>query len=218
MILRIILAFFVVFFSCVEAHTRPFNVTNEQGPHDRSILRKKAPHVTFPLSQEDLNILKELEEIFDKTENCAGLAANQIGYHKPFIVFAAEDKDGTLKKYRQDFSDSMPKTIWINPTYEPISHDKNEDYEGCFSVYDLAGPVKRYKTIRYRAQLPDGTYVQGIARGFLARVIQHEVDHTRGVLCMDLVPSGKLMSIKDYRARRAKMITKKENEKQKDKQ
>jgi peptide deformylase len=45
----------------------------------------------------------------------------------------------------------MPKTLWINPSYKPIGTEMHEDYEGCFSVKDVIGPVKRYKKINYRA-------------------------------------------------------------------
>jgi peptide deformylase len=48
--------------------------------------------------------------------------------------------------------------------------------------------------------------IQGIAEGFLARVIQHEVDHINGTLFIDLVPEGKLLPIEIYRKKRAEAI------------
>ena len=79
-------------------------------------------------------------------------------------------------------------------------------YEACFSVKDLAGPVARYKTIRYSAYTPEGTHVEGIARGFLARLIQHEIDHLRGHCFIDYVASGELLPIEEYRKKRQKAM------------
>ncbi len=173
-----------------------------QSKDRRAVLKKRAEDVAFPLTQEDKHILKTLEAKFDAEENCAGLAAPQIGFSKRMIVFATPD-DPDLKKWRNDFTQTMPKTIWVNPSYEGLGETMHEDYEGCFSVKDLTGPVKRYSKIKYTAFLPDGTPVQGEAEGFLARIIQHEVDHLNGILCIDRMPQDKIMSIEAYRKLRA---------------
>jgi peptide deformylase len=89
-----------------------------------------------------------------------------------------------------------------------MTEDKHEDFEGCFSVENLAGPVKRYKTIQYKAYTPAGEPVEGVAHGFLARIIQHEVDHLNGTLCITLVPKDKIERIDEYRRRRAEAMGK----------
>lgn len=175
---------------------------DSQSEELRSVLRTPAQKIFFPLSPEDQNSLKTLEAKYDAEENCAGLAAPQIGIPKQMIVFEALCSP-EIKKWRPDFTQEMPKTIWVNPSYEGIGDDLHEDYEGCFSVADLAGPVNRFTKITYKATLPDGTPVAGEAEGFLARVIQHEVDHIRGTLCIDKVPEGKLISVSAYREMRA---------------
>ena len=76
----------------------------------------------------------------------------------------------------------MPKTLWINPSYEPLGEEMHEDYEACFSVKDIAGLVRRYKQVHYRAYDKDGKLIEGKAEGFLARIIQHEIDHLNGIL------------------------------------
>lgn len=96
-------------------------------------------------------------------------------------MFAVDD-DPELKKYRPDLIETLSKTLWFNPHYEGIGEECHTDHEGCFSVHDLVGPVKRFKTIKYEAYLPGGEKVQGLATAFLARVIQHEIDHIRGIL------------------------------------
>lgn len=186
----------------------PYVVINndEQSKELKSVLVTKAQPIEFPMSEEDRTILEILEDKFDKEENCAGLAAPQIGFPKQIIVFAAPITP-EMQKWRPDLTQSMPKTIWINPQYEPIGDELNEDYEGCFSVHDIAGTVKRYKQINYSAYLPDGTPVLGTAEGFLARIIQHEVDHLNGVLFTDKIPKKLQFSISEYREVRAKKMS-----------
>ena len=101
----------------------------------------------------------------------------------------------------------MVKTIWINPTYQPVGHEKHTDYEGCFSVRDFVGEVPRYKTIRYTAYTPEGQHVEGTAAGFLARLIQHEIDHLNGRCFPDLVSKDKTFPIDEYRKKRQKAMT-----------
>jgi peptide deformylase len=185
----------------------PYVVINDPNCPNREVLKKMGQPFTFPLSAEDLAIIKTLEAKYDSEENCSGLAAPQIGFSKQAIVFAL-DADEELKKWRPDISDTMPKTIWLNPHYEPVGDDKHIDYEACFSVGDSAGPVARYKTIRYQAYLVDGTKVDGVAHGFLARIIQHEIDHVHGILYTSYVPEGQLLPLDEYRRMRKEAMEK----------
>ncbi len=179
------------------------NLEKNQNPE---ILRQVAKSLIFPLSEEDLIDIQILEAKFDGEENCAGLSAPQIGISKKVMIFAAPDNPD-LKKFRPDFTQSMDKAIWINPSYQPIGKDMHEDYEGCFSVENVAGLVNRHKKIRYRAQSISGEFIEGDAEGFLARIIQHETDHLNGKLFIDLVPKDKLMTLDEYRKMRAAAMT-----------
>lgn len=202
--------------SCTHSPAGPlpeYSAVNLQTHHKPKVLVTPAKILTFPLSDEDIKDVRILEAKFDAETNCAGLAAPQIGIPKQIIVFSASD-DVNLKKWRPDFTQTMDKTIWINPSYEGIGEDKNEDYEACFSVLEMAGPVKRYKRIRYKAYTVDGTFVEGTAEGFLARIIQHEADHVNGKLFIDYVPEDQLLNIESYRQkRRAALQAQLENEK-----
>jgi peptide deformylase len=163
-------------------------------------LRLSAQVIQFPMSEEDRNAMEMLSKKFDKEGNCAGLAAPQIGISKRIIVFATPDSP-ELRIWRPDFSDSMSKTIWINPSYEGIeSSGFHEDYEGCFSVEGVAGLVKRYSEIHYTANGPDGEELQGNIRGYLARLVQHEIDHLNGVLFSDIATN--LIPMEEYRQMR----------------
>lgn len=150
------------------------------------ILRAHAAPVSFPLSEEDKQAVEILSRKFDAEGTAAGLAAPQIGISKRIIVFATPDTPA-LRIWRPNLSDVMAKTLWINPSYTGIEEEGfNEDYEGCFSVEGVAGKVKRFNSIQYTAQTVDGDEVAGTVRGYLATLIQHEIDHLNGVLFTDI--------------------------------
>lgn len=178
--------------------------SNEYNP----LLKSPAKDLSFPLTAEDKRDIKILEAKYDAEKNCAGLAAPQIGIAKKIIIFAAEDSE-ELRKWRPDFTQYMSKTIWINPTYEAITPATYDDYEGCFSVKEIAGLVKRYQKIRYHAFTPEGKEVTGEAEGFLARIIQHEVDHIRGVLFVEVAYPDSIKPIAFYRKKRDEALAKK---------
>lgn len=185
------------FSGCATKDRLPLYVVAEQGKKRPEVLQRKAKELTLPFSQSDLDDIAILEAKFDEETNCAGLAAPQIGISKAIIVFSAPD-DPELKKYRKDFTQTMEKTIWINPSYEGLESDKHRDVEGCFSVKDLAGVVQRYKKIKYKAfDFKKNRWVSGVAEGFLARIIQHEIDHVNGTLCIDR--AEKVFSIEEYK-------------------
>lgn len=170
------------------------------------VLTTPAKPLSFPLSDEDKESIRILTAKYEAETNCSGLAAPQIGIGKQIIIFAVENGPD-LKKWRPDLDQTMPKTLWINPSYTPLGTEQHIDYEGCFSVHDLAGPVPRFKTIQYTAYTPKGEHVEGVAEGFLARVIQHEVDHIRGRCFVHYVPEDQLFSIEHYRKKRHQAMT-----------
>ena len=73
----------------------------------------------------------------------------------------------------------------INPEITKYEGEQSEDYEGCLSVTDLYGKVMRYSKIRLKALNQNGKEIRLTAEGFLARVLQHEIDHTNGILFVD---------------------------------
>lgn len=182
---------------------RPYVVAN-QGEEPPKILTTKAAELTFPLSAQDAADVDALEQQFDYEGNCAGLAAPQIGIAKQIIVFAAPYSE-ELKKWRPDLTQTMPKTVWINPKFEGIeSEGMHVDYEGCFSVGDRACAIKRFRKIKYTAYDRNGNKIEGIAEGFVARIIQHEIDHVNGTLCISKAEPGSIMTIAEYREKRKK--------------
>lgn len=88
---------------------------------------------------------------------------------------------------RNNFDDKEDRSFitLINP--EIIKHEgtPEPDHEGCLSVRDVYGIVPRYPKIRVRAMDASGKEVRVRAEGFLARVLQHEIDHTNGIVFLD---------------------------------
>lgn len=106
---------------------------------------------------------------------------------------------------RNDFDKKEDKTfsVFINPEIVKKEGELAADFEGCLSVKDIYGKLPRYPKVRLRAMSEDGRELRVKAEGFLARVIQHELDHLNGLLFVDhikdqpeafykLQPDGKL--------------------------
>ncbi len=114
-----------------------------------------------------------------------GLAATQVHVPLRLVIFKVESararrEDGPEPEAARD--GAVPLTVLINPEIEPLSEDKALGWEACLSVPELAGEVPRYTAIRYRGLDPDGQAIEREARGFHARVVQHECDHLDGIL------------------------------------
>jgi len=88
---------------------------------------------------------------------------------------------------RTDFDDKAVRdfTALINPEIVKYEGEITDDYEGCLSVSNIYGKVPRYNKIRVRALDQSGNEVRFKAEGFLSRVIQHEIDHTNGIVFID---------------------------------
>lgn len=152
---------------------------------DHKVLRQRAKEVTFPLNPEVKQFIADMHA-FILTLSAAGLAAPQIGksWRIAFIEVPPE-----AKQYRKLCFDEVALTLLINASYTPTGGEKYKDWEGCFSVPGKMGEVYRYNTIRYEYYDIDGNKFEGIAKGFLARVLQHEIDHLDGIIYTDLLSS-----------------------------
>lgn len=114
-------------------------------------------------------------------EISAALAAVQI------------DKLERVVIVRSDFEDKLARefTTLINPEIVKYEGQVVSDYEGCLSVSKVYGKVPRHTKIRVKALDIDGKQIRFKADGFLARVIQHEIDHTNGILFVDHIQHNK---------------------------
>jgi peptide deformylase len=105
-----------------------------------------------------------------------GLAAPQVGIDLRLMIFGFE------ASARYPDEPPVPVTTLINPWLELLTEDTEEGWEGCLSVPGMRGLVPRVTHIRYGGTLEDGSEMAREARGFHARVFQHEFDHLNGVL------------------------------------
>jgi len=103
------------------------------------------------------------------------IAAPQIGVSKR--IFLIEDQS--------DDEGRLPTVVAINPSFSKVSKKTHEVAEGCLSIPDTYGIVKRSKNVTLKATDEDGNeYVRG-AGGLLAQIMQHEYDHLDGILFTD---------------------------------
>lgn len=119
--------------------------------------------------------------------NGAGLAAPQI--HEPIRICALEVRDNPRYPYKPN----IPLTILVNPVLTPIGDETFENYEGCLSVPDLRGVVRRHAELRVQALDRDGKTLDFVTRGITAGTYQHECDHLDGVLFVDRVQDPKTL-------------------------
>lgn len=108
-------------------------------------------------------------------EISAALAAIQVNELSKVVIIRSDFDD----KENRDF------TALINPEIIKYEGKITYEHEGCLSVNKVYGSVPRASKIRVRALDINGNQVRFKAEGFLARVIQHEVDHTNGILFVD---------------------------------
>ncbi len=112
-----------------------------------------------------------------KNPEGAGLAAPQIGSLKRVCVVRKflPNPDGSETVITKDY-------VLVNPKLISASEDMDIHYEGCLSIPDTYGQVKRHKKIKVSALDENGNEIKINTSGFFARVIQHEMDHLDGIL------------------------------------
>ena len=109
--------------------------------------------------------------------------------HEVGVALAAVQVDKLLRivVVRNDFDDKKNRefTVFINPVIAKYEGKIIEDFEGCLSVKDIYGKVPRHDKVKVDATSEDGRKFRVTAEGFLARVFQHEIDHTNGIVFID---------------------------------
>ena len=114
-------------------------------------------------------------------EISAALAAVQVDKLERVVIVRA-DFD---KKSTREFM------TLINPEIVKYEGELVADYEGCLSVKHVYGKVPRHDKVRVKALDLEGNEIRFKAEGFLARVIQHEIDHTNGIVFIDHIRDNK---------------------------
>ena len=111
----------------------------------------------------------------------AGLAANQV--YEPIRITAIEIN----KNPRYPYKPNYPLTVLVNPVVTATTDDTFLNYEGCLSVPNLRGEVRRFTGVRVRAWDREGNDLDFEVKGLTAGTFQHEVDHLDGKVFLDRV-------------------------------
>lgn len=114
---------------------------------------------------------------------------DQSREHEVGVALAAVQIDQMYKiiVVRNNYEDKndLSFTAFINPEIIKKSDDFIEDFEGCLSVPDVYGKVKRARKVKVKSLNLEGEVFRVTAEGFLARIFQHEIDHTNGTVFID---------------------------------
>ncbi|MCA1810184.1 MAG: peptide deformylase [Kiritimatiellia bacterium] len=172
------------------------------------VLRQRAADVVFP--DATLGSLTAEMMLTMHRRNGVGLAAPQAGLSRRlFVVDFDVNLDVDSAGGPRLNPDVILPMIFINPVIKRKT-GRRTDTEGCLSVPEIWAPVTRAMEIEVAYNDLDGTSCHLTARGFLARVIQHELDHLDGVLFIDRMSAIKKISLaadlKRMRSRTLKAI------------
>lgn len=143
------------------------------------VLRKKARKVSE--FDDELQSLIDDMVVSMREAPGVGLAAPQVGVPLRVVVVEygqEEDEDAPLKLY-----------TLVNPEITRASENMVTGTEGCLSVPGYAGEVERIEEITVKGQNRFGRLVRIKAKGWLARIFQHEIDHLDGILFTDRATS-----------------------------
>lgn len=143
-------------------------------------LRSRSKKVGY-ISDDVRKLISDMEsatldwEASRKHEVGVALAAVQINDLRRVVIIRNNHDD----KHDKTF------TVLINPEVVKTEGELIYDYEGCLSIKDLYGFVPRYEKIKVKAIGLDGQEIRITAEGFMARILQHEIDHTNGIVYID---------------------------------
>jgi peptide deformylase len=142
--------------------------------------------VARPLTKEELAKAETQTFIDDLIETMrdaagAGIAANQV--YEPIRICVIEVKDNPRYPYKPNY----PLTVLVNPVVTLLSDERFDNYEGCLSVPNLRGQVKRAPMVSVKAWNRNGEELSFEVKGLTAGTFQHEVDHLDGKLFVDRV-------------------------------
>ncbi|TVQ29875.1 MAG: peptide deformylase [Phycisphaeraceae bacterium] len=146
------------------------------------VLRRKAPPLES-VSDEVRAVAARMIELMFEAEG-VGLAAPQVGLEwRLFVAHVPQNEDNSTL---DDPPSATPEPqVYINPVLGPLEGDLAPSEEGCLSLPEIRGEVRRPPVATITALGLDGERFTATASGLLARCWQHEVDHLDGILIID---------------------------------
>jgi len=147
------------------------------------------PHESLRKRSQRVKFLDAATEALIEDMKLATLDWEDSREHEVGVALAAVQVDKLYRVVivRDDFNDKKNQNfdVFIDPEIVKYEGEIEEDYEGCLSVKDVYGKVPRHSKVRVKAMSVEGKEIRIRAEGFLARVFQHEIDHTNGILFVD---------------------------------
>lgn len=146
--------------------------------------------------QLDDALLARLVEAMRTTMHAApgvGLAAPQVGLGVAIAVVEDQwetDPDSARARERAP----VPFRVLVNPVYEPVGTERVAFYEGCLSVHGWQAVAARWRSVRLTGSDERGTPLDEVLHGWAARIVQHETDHLRGRLYVDVAEMRSLVA------------------------
>src|SRR5512137_2626288 len=147
---------------------------------DTLVLRKLCGDIPVPFTEETKKDIKTLIDAFLAMDDAAGLAAPQIGISKRIVIFRNKgfDEKGWSKS-AEDYD------LLVNPRITQARGELVTMAEGCLSCPEIQVEVSRFPEIKVRAYDVNGKKISKRYTDYLARVVQHEIDHLEGKLIID---------------------------------
>jgi peptide deformylase len=146
------------------------------------VLRQIAKPVNLKeLNDPDSDLQVFIDDMVDtmKTDGGVGLAAPQVSKSIQIVTMECEEN----KRYPE--AQSIPLTVLVNPEITRYSDDTALGWESCLSLIDFRGLVRRSREVTVAACNREGEKTVIEATGFLAVVLQHEIDHLNGKVFLD---------------------------------
>jgi peptide deformylase len=140
------------------------------------VLKRKA-HTVNKFDKNLQTLLDDMVETMREAPG-VGLAAPQIGLSDRIIVIEYYERE------EDEENEGAPKKVWavINPEIVKSSDETLMGVEGCLSIPGLVGEVERHAEVQVKGMNRHGKPMRIKAKGWLARIFQHEIDHLDGVL------------------------------------
>lgn len=156
------------------------------------VLRQRAQEVaaTEIKSEKFQQFLDDLIETMQEYDGY-GLAAPQVFVSKRVFVYQI------LNNPDPEDKNTVPLKVMINPVLSQFSSESESDWEGCLSLPNLRGLVERPSGLTVEALDRHGQKQKFKAKGFHARVIQHEFDHLEGKVFVDRMSDFSSLSFLD---------------------
>lgn len=133
-------------------------------------------------------VTPEIKQIVDDMK-AATIDWDESRAHEVGVALAAVQIDRLYRIVivRDDYNDKENQnfTVFINPEITKLEGEVVSDFEGCLSVPNVYGKVPRHTKVRVKALNLDGREFRVSAEDFLARIFQHEIDHTKGIVFID---------------------------------